>query len=151
MISAIFTIGNEDDLVRLVSRVKALAAFLESSDGEHLLVAYRRSANILRIEEKKDSCNFRSTPKVELFLDGNEHSLYDAIKTVNIGTLDAFKEEDYQKVMSIMASLRKPIDVFFDEVKVNTTDSKTRHNRLCLLYKIKSSMDRIADFSIIEG
>lgn len=151
LISAIFTIGNEDDLVRLVSRVKALAAFLESSDGEHLLVAYRRSANILRIEEKKDSCNFRSTPKVELFLDGNEHSLYDAIKTVNIGTLDAFKEEDYQKVMSIMASLRKPIDVFFDEVKVNTTDSKTRHNRLCLLYKIKSSMDRIADFSIIEG
>ena len=105
----------------------------------------------LRIEEKKDSCNFRSTPKIELFLDDEEYKLHDAIETVNADTLDAFEQEEYEQVMFIMATLRRPIDSFFAKVTVNTTDSKTRQNRLCLLYKIKSSMDRIADFSIIEG
>ena len=151
LIGAVFAIGNEVDFVRLILRVTALAAFLQSDDGEHLLVAYRRAANILRIEEKKDNCSFRSMPKLELFLNDEEHKLYDAIGTVDINTLDAFKKEKYQNVMSIMATLRQPIDTFFEEVTVNTKDPKTRHNRLCLLYKIKSSMDRIADFSIIEG
>ena len=151
LIGAVYAIGNEDDLVRLILRVTALAAFLQSSDGEHLLVAYKRAANILRIEEKKESCNFRSSPKLELYIDDKEHKLHDAIETVNIDTIDAFAKEEYQKAMSIMATLRQPIDSFFDEVTVNTADPKTRYNRLCLLYKIKSSMDRIADFSIIEG
>lgn len=151
LIGAVFEIGNEDDIVRLIMRVKALSAFLQTSDGEHLLISYRRTANILRIEEKKDSNNFRSTPKLELFLDDEEHKLFDAIETVNIDTVEAFDKEDYEKVMIIMATLRQPIDSFFEKVKVNTSDLKTRHNRLCLLYKIKSSLDRIADFSIIEG
>src|SRR5262249_37556053 len=54
LITAVFALGDEDDLVRLIARVEALAAFLNSDDGANLLVAYRRAANIVRIEEKKD-------------------------------------------------------------------------------------------------
>ena len=53
LIAAVFALGGEDDLVRLLARVDALAAFLASEDGANLLVAYRRAANIVRIEEQQ--------------------------------------------------------------------------------------------------
>src|SRR6185312_15207176 len=59
LIAAVFALGDEDDLVRLIARVEALAAFLASDDGANLLVAYRRAANIVRIEEKKDDTSYR--------------------------------------------------------------------------------------------
>jgi glycyl-tRNA synthetase beta chain len=54
LIDAVFALGGEDDLVRLLARVKALQAFIGTEDGEHLLTGYRRAANIVRIEAKKD-------------------------------------------------------------------------------------------------
>ena len=55
LVSAVFALGGEDDLVRLLARVEAVGGFLRSDDGANMLVAYRRAANILRIEEKKDA------------------------------------------------------------------------------------------------
>ena len=54
LVSAVFQAGDETDLVRLQERIEALARFLDTDDGANLLTAYRRAANILRIEEKKD-------------------------------------------------------------------------------------------------
>ena len=62
LIAAVFAIGGEDDLVRLLARVEALASFLASEDGANLLTAYRRAANIVRIEAKKDGAVPRVCP-----------------------------------------------------------------------------------------
>jgi len=53
LIDAVFALGGEDDLVRLLARVKALQAFVETGEGANLLAGYRRAANILRAEAKK--------------------------------------------------------------------------------------------------
>ena len=55
LIDAVFALGGEDDLVRLLARVKALQAFIATEDGANLLVGYRRAANIFEIERKKDA------------------------------------------------------------------------------------------------
>src|SRR3546814_3016006 len=52
---AVFALGGEDDLVRLLARVKALQGFIATDDGANLLAGYKRAANILKIEEKKDA------------------------------------------------------------------------------------------------
>src|SRR5208283_4964297 len=54
VLAAVFAAGADDDITRLLARSDAVAAFLRSDDGANLLVAYRRAANILRIEERKD-------------------------------------------------------------------------------------------------
>ena len=60
LIDAVFALGHEDDLVRLVARVEALQAFLKTEDGANLLAGYKRAANILKAEEKKDGKTFIS-------------------------------------------------------------------------------------------
>ncbi len=57
LIDAVFALGGEDDLVRLLARVKALQGFVETADGANLLAGYRRAANILRAEAKKDGAS----------------------------------------------------------------------------------------------
>ena len=50
LIDAVFALGGEDDLVRLLARVRALQAFVETSEGTNLLAGYKRAANILKKE-----------------------------------------------------------------------------------------------------
>ena len=59
--------------------------------------------------------------------------------------------EDYAKAMSGLATLRAPVDAFFDEVTVNCEDATLRVNRLRLLSQIRTTMNQVADFSQIEG
>ena len=151
LVSAVFALGGEDDLVRLMARVEALGGFLGSEDGEHLLTAYKRGANILRIEEKKDGKSYAAKPDAALFAEAQERDLYNAIEDVNERTAGALEQEDYKDAMAIMSGLRQPMDAFFDEVTVNAEDAALRINRLNLLSEIRDSLDRIADFSKIEG
>ena len=62
-----------------------------------------------------------------------------------------FKDEGYTKAMSNLASLRTPVDAFFDNVTVNCEDVLLRVNRLRLLSQIRVTMNQVADFSQIEG
>ncbi len=151
LVSAVFALGGEDDLVRLMARVEALGGFLGSEDGGHLLTAYKRGANILRIEEKKDGASYAAKPDAALFAEDQEHALYDAIQDVNQRCAGALEQEKYEDAMAIMSSLRQPMDAFFDKVTVNAEDAALRINRLNLLSEIRDSLDRIADFSKIEG
>ena len=151
LIAAIFGQGEEDDLVRLLAKVDALAGFLTSEDGANLLVAYRRAANILTIEEKKGAVRYDGEPEPALFDQPEEGALFEAIvgEESRAGALVA--EEDFSAAMTALAQLRGPVDGFFDEVTVNSDDAKQRHNRLCLLARIRAALDRLADFSKVEG
>jgi len=151
LVSAVFALGGEDDLVRLMARVDSLAGFLGSEDGGHLLTAYKRAANILRIEEKKDGASYAAEADAALFAEDQERALHEAVLDVNRRSLDALDGESYEEAMAVMSNLRQPVDEFFDHVTVNADDAALRHNRLSLLSEIRDSLDRIADFSKIEG
>ncbi|MFP6688822.1 MAG: glycine--tRNA ligase subunit beta [Alphaproteobacteria bacterium] len=151
LLSAVFALGGEDDLVRLMARVDSLAGFLGSEDGEHLLTAYKRAANILRIEEKKDGQSYAGAPDTARFNEDQERALHAAILDVNQRSSDALEGESYEEAMALMSNLRRPVDEFFDHVTVNAEDAALRSNRLNLLSEIRDSLDRIADFSKIEG
>ncbi len=152
VVQAIISLGlGEDDLVRLVARVHALKAFLESEDGANLLTAYRRAANILRAEEKKDGTTYTGRPDPALFAEAEETALAGALEQAETTALAQVKAEAFGAAMAALAGLRQPVDAFFDTVTVNADDPALRRNRLILLARIRSVMGQLADFGQIEG
>ncbi|MCR9218998.1 MAG: glycine--tRNA ligase subunit beta [Alphaproteobacteria bacterium] len=152
VVSAVFALAAEDDLVRLSRRVAALTDFLGSEDGANLLTAHRRAANILKAEEKNDARSYEgaSVDPGALALDA-EKALADALVEAEAAVAPALEREDFEGAMAALAGLRAPVDAFFDAVTVNAEDAALRANRLALLAKIRETMGRIADFSAIEG
>jgi glycyl-tRNA synthetase beta chain len=154
LIDAVFALGGEDDLVRLMMRVEALQKFLITDDGANLLVGYRRAANILRIEEKNDKTSYTGHPDPELIARAGlpeEKALAVAIAEVKELVEAELERERFDGAMSAMAKLRLPVDRFFDKVTVNTNDAGLRKNRLLLLSQIRDTLHKVADFSKIEG
>ncbi|HUO89457.1 MAG TPA: glycine--tRNA ligase subunit beta, partial [Rhizomicrobium sp.] len=151
LIDAVFSLGNEDDLVRLVARVEALQAFLKSDDGANLLVAYRRAANILRAEEKKDKTVYDGEPDPEAFVLPEEKALFVELATASELIRAELERERFVEAMGVMARLRRHVDAFFDKVTVNDKDAKLRKNRLLLLSRLRATLHQVADFSKIEG
>ncbi len=151
LISAVFGLGGEDDLVRLLARVDALATFLNTDDGANLLTAFRRAANILRIEEKNDGVSYDGMYETSALQQDEEKRLGETMMISRLRVDDAMREEDFSKAMSGLAELRGPVDDFFDRVTVNSDDPDLRGNRLRLMSQIRTAMCAVADFSQIEG
>jgi glycyl-tRNA synthetase beta chain len=142
---------SEDDLVRLLKRVDALGAFLASEDGANLLTAYRRASNIVAIEERKDGRSYDGEVDPALLRQSEEQELAERLAEVAERTGTFLQREEFEKAMSELARLRRPVDDFFDKVTVNTEDAMLRENRLRLLSRIRATLNRVADFSQIEG
>jgi glycyl-tRNA synthetase beta chain len=151
LVSAIFELGDEDDLVRLLARVEALKTFLASDDGANLLTAYKRASNIVRIEEKKDDCLYDGDPDPGLFTEKEEKDLHHSLGQVVAHAKAAARGEKFEEAMGALATLRGPVDAFFDTVTVNCDDEKIRRNRLRILSQIRAALHAVADFSKIEG
>ena len=174
LIDAVFALGGEDDLVRLLARVKALQAFVETDEGANLLAGYKRAANILKKEEWETvapaqagahgSGNQGDAPETAATgsrLRGSDGLGYppEPAEAALIAALDeaepraeqAVEKEDFEGAMAALASLRAPIDAFFDAVTVNDADPAKRAARLDLLARMRDAVHRVADFSRIEG
>jgi glycyl-tRNA synthetase beta chain len=150
VLAAILAGGTDDDLVRLIARTSAVAAALGTQDGADLLAGYRRAANILRIEDKKDGPH-TGAPNSALFNQDEERALLAALLTARPGIAANLENEDFAAAAREMAALRVPLDRFFDRVTVNAEDAAVRLNRLRLLRAVRETMDLLADFSRIEG
>ena len=150
LIDAVFSLG-EDDLVLVLARVDALEEFLSCDDGANLLVAYKRAANILKIEEKKDGKSYMGNPDPVLLEEVGEKSLYRKLKDMGPKITASILEEKYTEVMIELASARSEIDSFFANVTVNSDQPELRKNRLNMLSYIRRALDEVADFSKIEG
>lgn len=151
LISAVFALGDEDDLVRLRARVKALQDFVEGETGANLLSAYRRASNIVRIEEKKDSVAYNGAADPARFALAEEGKLFAALEQEALAARKRIGVEDFVGAMSALADLRAPVDAFFDDVTVNDPDPELRANRLRLLSSIRATLNTVADFSKIEA
>ncbi|HEX7874135.1 MAG TPA: glycine--tRNA ligase subunit beta [Sphingobium sp.] len=177
LIDAVFALGGEDDLVRLLARVKALQTFVSTEDGTNLLAGYKRAANILKKEEASSvALHSRSqvgeedpgagildpdvadalrghdaVVQVAYALEPEEGALLAVLDTAEPAVDSAILAEDFAGAMSALASLRAPIDAFFDKVTVNDPDQNKRDARLRQLTRIRAAMHKVADFSKIEG
>ncbi|MDE2435113.1 MAG: glycine--tRNA ligase subunit beta, partial [Sphingomonadales bacterium] len=147
LIDAVFALGGEDDLVRLLARVHALQAFVGTEDGKNLLAGYKRAANILKKEgvERAEAIELSYTPEPA------EKALIDALDVAGPKAAADVAAEDFAGAMAALATLRVPIDAFFDEVTVNDTDQDKRAFRLSLLTRFRDAVHGVADFSRIEG
>ena len=211
LIDAVFALGGEDDLVRLLARVHALQSFMETEDGRNLLAGYKRAANILKKEGYENAPSSSEegvgggeppratsphppTPSPEgegesdddaphtgeedplaLVDDPDmkevvaaemaerrkkalsytpepaEKALIDALDTAGPKASAAIEAEDFAGAMAALASLRAPIDAFFDSVTVNDEEAAKRSARLALLAHFRDAVHNVADFSKIEG
>mgnify|MGYP000324225700 CR=1 FL=1 len=149
LVDAVFALG-DDDLVRIVRRVEALGAFLETEDGENLLAGYKRASNILRAEAKKGPL-----PEGEpVALDGaspEETALIAAVAKAGTEVGAALATEDFAAAMTALSHLRAPVDAFFTAVMVNSDVHAERDNRLKLLGQVRTVMGRVADFGKVGG
>ncbi|MFL0670719.1 MAG: glycine--tRNA ligase subunit beta [Erythrobacter sp.] len=168
LIDAVFALGGEDDLVRLLARVQALQAFITTEDGVNLLAGYKRAANILKKEgylvtpaqagaqnegvelgsglrRNDDVATLSYTPEPA------EKALIDALDAAAPLAAQAVAEERFGDAMAALATLRAPIDRFFEEVIVNADEADKRASRLALLGALRDAVRRVADFSRIEG
>ena len=149
-IQAVLATGLDDDLVRLVTRVRALRAFLETEDGRNLLAGYRRAASIVAIEERKDGRRYGGAPRAELLRVAEERALFAALGEAEVKIAAARAAERWEDAMAALAALRRPIDAFFDKVMVNAPEAELRVNRLVTLARIGSALGDVADFARIE-
>jgi glycyl-tRNA synthetase beta chain len=179
LIDAVFALGNEDDLVRLLARVKALQHFIQTEDGANLHAAYKRAANILKKEDWRGSegeiartgeedplaqvddpdlapviaakMAERHAKQLSYAPEPAEKALIEALDAAEPRAARAVEAEDFEAAMAALASLRAPIDRFFDEVTVNDTNQDKRATRLDLLARFRAAVHRVADFGKIEG
>jgi glycyl-tRNA synthetase beta chain len=194
LIDAVFALGGEDDLVRLLARVRALQAFVETPEGADLLAGYKRAANILKKEGwttqpspisgegrlaecergegtrgeeqsltlppgsagrappspemgegQNGNISLSYTPEIE------EAALIAALDSAEPRARAAVEAEDFEGAMAALASLRAPVDAFFDKVTVNDPDPAKRAARLDLLARMRAAVHQVADFARIEG
>ncbi|WP_183956520.1 glycine--tRNA ligase subunit beta [Sphingobium fontiphilum] len=170
LIDAVFALGGEDDLVRLLARVHALQSFVATDDGANLLAGYKRAANIL----KKEAPHIMSAPAKAGaqgdeaqsgpgLLPSQEHNTLsytpEPAEAALLAALDAAEplaaaavtDERFEDAMAALASLRAPIDAFFEQVTVNDADPAKRAARLALLARVRDAVHAVADFSKITG
>lgn len=176
LIDAVFALGGEDDLVRLLARVNALQSFVETPDGANLLAGYKRAANILKKEgsavttgkpisqageedpgiavedaDVADAIRAHEALPPAYDLEPAEAALIAALDAAEPRAEAAIEAEDFSAAMAALATLRAPIDAFFEGVTVNDADEVKRKARLDLLTRIRAAVHKVADFSRIEG
>jgi glycyl-tRNA synthetase beta chain len=152
LVDAVFALGGEDDLVLIVRRIEALGSFLDSDAGRALLAGYRRAANILRIEEKKDGAGaYAGGADPTRLREPQEQALHAALAEAKAAVAEAIAREDFAAAMGAMAALRAPVDAFFEAILVNAEDKALRLNRLKLLEEMRETTRSVADFSKVVG
>ncbi|MEG0819246.1 MAG: DALR anticodon-binding domain-containing protein, partial [Brevundimonas sp.] len=150
LVAAVFALG-DDDLVRIVRRVEALAAFLATDDGANLLAGYKRASNILKAEEKKGPLPEGAVATGLANQPAEETALAFAAAAAATAVDAALETEDFAAAMTALAALRGPVDAFFTGVMVNSDVAEERENRLKLLGQVRGVMGRVADFGQIAG
>jgi glycyl-tRNA synthetase beta chain len=149
VLAAVFAAGADDDFVRVLARSAAVAGLLGTDDGTNLLAAYKRAANILRIEDRKDGPHGGEI-LAPLLLDPAEQELHARLSSV-ARVQENIAREQFADAMTTLAGLRAPLDKFFEKVTVNDEKPELRRNRLNLLASVRDAMNQVADFGAVEG
>jgi len=151
VIDACLAMPNNTNFSLLTKRAKVLQDFCNSDDGKNLLQGFKRANNILTAEEKKDGVSYEGIPELKYAQIDEERSLFKILDNNETKIIDYINKQDFKSAMNTLAKLRSPIDLFFENVQINSDSKIVRRNRLCLLNRIRLIMKSAADFSLIEN
>ena len=144
-------VAGSDDILALADRAAALSEFLSGDAGAGLMAGWRRAASILNAEESKTRQAFSPETDPRLFSEDAEIRLHGAIAALPDPGAAVQDHGSLLATMQSLGGLREPIDGFFEDVVVNDDDDAVRRNRLGLLAMVRHAMQRVADFSKLEG
>ncbi len=151
VIDACLAMDGADDITLLVTRARALQATLDTEDGANLIQGFKRANNILTQAETNDGVEYSFGPDIKFAETDEEKALFAALDTAEAAIKPAMQDEDFAAAMSAMATLRGPVDAFFEAVQVNADNDIVRRNRLNLLGRIRVICLQVADLTKIDG
>ena len=151
IIDACIAMDGNDDINLLVKRARALSETLKTDDGKNLIQGFKRANNILSQAEAVDGVEYSYGADVKFAETGEERNLFGALDTSEVKIKPAMRAQDFASAMSAMATLRTPIDAFFEAVQINSDNPTVRRNRLNLLSRIRTVCSSVADLTKIEG
>ena len=143
--------ADSNDILQITQRAEALSTLLATDDGANLLAGYKRAANILAAEEKKDGKAYAGVVDQAALKLPEETALAFAVDAVHAAVAAHVGKDDYKGAMAELATLRAPVDAFFTAVLVNDADPAVRANRLNLLARLRDTMHLVADFGKVAG
>ncbi|TAH35614.1 MAG: glycine--tRNA ligase subunit beta [Alphaproteobacteria bacterium] len=151
VVASVLSLDGESDLRKTVQRAEAVQKYLSATEGQQLLAAYRRAANIVKAEAAKDKRDYGAAADSRLLQQPAEIKVFEILQKNYAPAERLIEQGKFGEAIQTLSQLRAPLDEFFDNVKVNAEDPEIRDNRLRLLNQIRATIDTIADFSKIEG
>ena len=144
-------LGNVEDLniVDSLEKMRSLSEFLESKNGSEALEAYKRAANILQIEEKKQKTTFNSKVSKGILSEGAEKILFEELSDANDNIKNHLKKNDFEKSLKVLSRLSPYINNFYDNVLINIDDEKIRENRLKLSAYLCEVFNKVSSFELL--
>ena len=132
--------------VDINKRIHAVSSFRKLPEAESLAAANKRSGNIL----KKVKGKLPNKIKSSLLAEVAEQKLYQALTELTEVVDPLLANSDYEPALQQLASLREPVDTFFDDVMVMVDDTKLRDNRIALLNQLHGLFLQVADISRLQ-
>ena len=112
---------------------------------------FKRANNILTQAEEADGVEYSYGADIKFAETDEEKALFTALDDAESQITPAMQAQDFTTAMAAMATLRGPIDAFFEAVQVNADNGTVRRNRLNLLSRIRSTCTSVADLTRIDG
>ena len=127
-------------------RMRAVHAFAARDEAAALAAANKRVSNILAKQDHDGS----TTVAPQLLHEGAEQALHQALSARREEVAPLFQAGDYSAALDRLATLRGPVDAFFDEVMVMAEDPAVRNNRLALLANLQALFLEVADIAELQ-
>ena len=134
-------------MIFLKKEVKAVNICSSLNEATDLAAANKRIGNILKKQEQAVSNSVDESVLIEV----DEKNLYQAINSIEKDCITLFDNGDYTQGLQKLASLRSPVDAFFENVMVMSDDKAQQTNRLALLKRMQQLFLRVADIGLLQA
>ena len=151
IIEAAISSYNIDQILKIYNKAVVLNKFISKEIGKDIISSYKRASNILSNELKDKSIELNDSTEPDLFKNKYEKNLYTKINEIRKYFTNVNKDENYENSLKILASTKKEIFEFFDNVIVNDENEFIKKNRLELLQMLCKAFDNYIDFSSIRS
>jgi len=139
-----------DNILKTFKKAQVLNKFITKELGTDVILSYKRAFNILSTELKNKDLEIIGSVDPGLFKNDFEKNLYKKIHHIRKVFTNVNREDDYQDLLETLASAKKEVSDFFDNVIVNDNDEIIKKNRLEILQMLCKTFDNYFNFSKIE-
>ena len=151
IIEAVLSSFSLNNIFSSYEKARCLSKIIDNQIGIDITSSFKRAANILENEMKNNKIEINDTIDPGIFKSDFEKKLFQKVNEIKKYYSLVNNDENYEKSLSILASARKEIFEFFDNVKVNEENEVLRKNRLELINMLCKTFQNFVNFSIIES